>query len=815
MKGSYLIPLITLIWFSCVTDAQGQAAASVGGLIHNPGKSPLEAITVTLHRLADSGIAKIDLSDQDGRFQLTELSAGSYFIRITAIGFSPFESEPFSLAENTVRQVDSICLYPGSIELAAVDVVANKPLLDVRHDRTIVNVDQLLSAQGGSAFDLLKQSPGLTMNQDGAISIRGKQNVLVQIDGRQTFMTGADLTEYLRGLSADQLDQIEIITQPSAKYDAAGTGGIINLKTKKGQQQGINTKVTLGARQGRYFNSGNNIDVNWKTSNVNISLNYGYVLDRPLIRIDQQNLFENEAGITEAIVVQDFKSIATNHTHNVRSGLGYTAGRTTVGLTYTGTFVVYPTQTNTTFSDIFDAQTTPVATNNSARGRKSRKPMRGINLYMHQDFGNKGQELSIVADYLAYNRSLVYNLTNTYTDLNEPTNNQFSQIRQEIPSDIDIYGIKADYVYPVADDIKLEVGFKSTFMKMDNNALFQLYDAVTQRYETDADRSVHYLFDENINAAYINYHQQLGESLEVQVGLRMENTRNNGEEANKAERFDRRYTQFFPVATLNYQASDKHALSVGYNRRINRPTYLDLIPYAYYTDLLYYQVGNPRLRPELVHNVDLAHTFADKVTTSFNYAHISDVLSGVFRTQPGSPVLEEGFANVATKNSYGISVDYSEEITPWYTLSSAVTVSYNHFSGALADEPINVGRASWLGQLTNQFSFGESWSVELLANYQSSMQEDAISVLHQMGQVDVTVGKQVLDNKGSLRFLLIDAFNTGRYSYDSQLGKLTSDFKLRFDNRMIGLSFSYRFGSGKGSAKREQRSSTDEEVGRL
>ncbi|SEL83897.1 outer membrane beta-barrel protein [Parapedobacter koreensis] len=209
------------------------------------------------------------------------------------------------------------------------------------------------------------------------------------------------------------------------------------------------------------------------------------------------------------------------------------------------------------------------------------------------------------------------------------------------------------------------------------------------------------------------------------------------------------------------------------------------------------------------------YTFADKLTTTLNYAHVSDVQSGIFRTQPGSPVLEEGFANVATKNSYGISVDYTEEITPWYSLSMAITANYHHFSGTLADESIDVGRASWLGQLANQFSFGKSWNAEVLANYQSTMQEDAISILHQMGQVNGTIGKQILNNNGSLRLLLIDPFNIGRYVYDSRLGNLTSDFKLRWDNRMVGLSFSYRFGSGKGAQARDQTSSMEEESSRL
>lgn len=796
-------------------NAQEQGSATVRGYVYDESESPLGSATVTLHLPADSSIIKIDVSGVDGLFQLAQLPTSTYFLRITSIGFVPFESQPFAIIQNSTHKIGPVVLQRNTEQLAEAEVFATKPLVDIQHDRTLVNVDQLLSSQGGSALDVLKQSPGLSLNNEGAISIRGKQNILVLIDGQQTFMTGTELTDYLRGLPAGLLDQIEIITQPSAKYDAMGTGGIVNLKTKRGQQQGFNASISIGAQQGRYANSANSLNVNWKIDNFNVTTNYGYVFNSPLMELTQQNIFEDITGTVEATVDQKYESASTNHTHDIRTGIDYATDRTTLGVVYTGTFKTYPTQSATSYSDIFDGRYRPIATNGATTNRKARNPKQGVNLYLHQKIDENGQELSITADYLAYNRDVLYYLVNTYTDLHEPANGQISQIRQNIPSDIDIYGIKSSYTLSIAEAIKLEAGVKSTFMKMDNNALFQLHDVSTRRFETDASRSVHYLFGESVSAAYLTYHQKFNDSWALQAGLRVAHTRNNGEEINTSAHFNRRYTQFFPSLMLTSNVNDRHTLAISYGRRINRPIYEQLIPFAFYADLLYYQVGNPHLRPELAHNVDISHTFADKLMTTLSYSHVDDIQSGIFRTQPGSLVLEEAFTNIAVRSSYGLSVDYAEELAPWYSLSVNATVMNNHFSGALAGEYIDIGKTSWMGQLVSQFRLGKSWNAELSANYQSATQEDAISVLLGMGSVNLTVGKQILNNKGSLRFLLLDPLNTGRYSYYSKLGILTSHFKTYWDNQKFGLSLSYRFGSSKVAPAREQTSSMEEEVERL
>lgn len=796
-------------------SAQEKGNAIVKGKVYDESNSPIGSATVTLHLLADSSIVKIDVSDHDGLFQLAQLGPSTYFLRISSIGFTPFESQAFDVPKSSIHDFNPI-LQQKAEELGAVAVSSTKALVVIQPDRTVINVDQLLSGQSGSALDLLEQSPGLSMNNEGVISIRGKQNILVLIDGRQTFMTGTELTEYLRGLSASLLDQIEIITQPSAKYDAMGAGGIVNLKTKKGQQQGFNANISMGAQQRKYFNSNNSLNMNWRAGSFNVTTSYGYVINSPTADLFQQNIFKNATGASEAIVEQNFQSISTNHTHDVRAGIDYDASdKTTIGISYMGTFKVYPPQSNTSFINIFDAQYLPNATNNAIRDRKASNPKQGINFYLHQKIGKNGKELSITADYLDYNRNLLYNLVNTYTDLNDPVKGQISQIRQEIPSDINIYGFKADYTFPLSETTKFEAGIKSTFLKMNNNALFQIYNESTQSFETDAIRSVHYLFDEDVSAAYLTYHQQFSDTWTLQAGLRAERTNNNGEEIITSEKFNRKHTQFFPNFMLSHDINDKHTVAVSYGRRINRPPYEQLIPFASYTDLLYYVVGNPRLRPELAHNIDISHKLANKLITTLNYSHLNDVQSGILNTQLGSLVLEESYTNASLLNTYGLSVDYSHEVASWYSFSISTTVTNRHFKGAFVDEEVNVKKTSWTTQLINQFSLGKTWKAELTGNYQSASQEDPISILHGMGATNLTLGKQILDKKGNLRILFIDPFNTGRYSYYSQQGILTSNYKYYWDNQKFGLSVSYRFGSSKVKPSREKTSSMEEETERL
>ncbi|WP_028297217.1 TonB-dependent receptor [Olivibacter sitiensis] len=757
---------------------------------------------------------KLELTGENGEFQFSALPSSLYYIRVTALGYMPYVSHVIDLNATLVYEFGVIHLEKETIQLDAVEIKGKRPVVETLVDRYIVNVDQLLSGQGSTVMDLLGQSPGITVGPDGGISIRGKSSVLVLIDGRQTFLVGEELRDYLKGLPSDQFYQVEIITRPSAKYDAAGTGGVINIKTKKGQLNGFNGTVSATGRHGRYYSQVNNLSVNFRKNNFNATGSYGYILDRPYTYIVSENLFANSDGMIGNRSDQAIRTWTTNHTHSARIGMDYMTPKTSIGVTYSGTFILHPFQYKTSYTGIFDAGSNLVASNDATRTREASNPRQTVNLYFQQQIGKKGQSLNIVADYMAYDRNVEYFLENRFIELATPENSIFSQIRQDIPSDINIYGVKVDYTIPFKGDKKLDVGMKSTYSEMNNQALFQQFSPSSGSYVIDPYRSVHYLFDEAIYAAYVNYAQPIGSSMEIRAGLRVERTNNHGREIRTGEAFDRDYMQWFPMLLLSYTPSEQHSWALNYSRRVNRPHYESLIPFAFYSDLLFYQTGNPYLRPEIMNTVDLSHTFADKLTTTFGYSQLNDFFSGTLESVPGDLVIVEGMANIANQYLYSLSMAYSDQVTSWYDLSAELLANHIGFQGELNGVPIDVGRFSWMVQLVNQFALGRNWSAEATISYMSPSQSDAISVMRKLFRSNLTVSKQILQNRGAVRLQLLDPFFSEQYKSDTYYQGLTNYYHYQFDSRRVGLSFTYRFGHGN-TPRRQQKTSMEEETERL
>ncbi len=813
LKPFLCLPLLLLA--SYLAYPQQRNSTTLTGQVVDENQQPLPYATVTLHQQPDSAIAKIGVSDENGSFTLASLAPGGYFIRVAAMGHRPYESAALALDSLKAIRLPPIVLTAHADALETVDIVAAQPLIEMRADRTVVNVDQLLGVQGRSAWELIQQAPGVMAGGDGAVSIHGTNNALVIIDGKQTYLSGSELSEHLQSLPADQIHQVEVIARPSAKYDAAGIGGVINLRTKKGLTNGFSGSFTLGARQGRYFNSTNNLDASWKHDKIYVFANLSYALGNPLIKLNQRHEYKDASGIAESIVAQRFISESTTSTPAVRTGFDYAAGSFAIGMEYHANLKGYPAQHNSSFSEILSPQQQLLATNEATRTRELRNPIHSIRAYLEQQLGKPGSSLSVVADYLNYNRPLRYDLNNTLVPAGQASAADRTLIRQNIPTTIGVYGIKADYRLPLTASATFEAGIKSTRMEMDNNAVLGIQNVATAQYDTDVSRSAHYLFDEHISAAYVDYNQQWGSNWVLQAGLRIEHAQNQGEETRRQDAFRNRHTQLFPSVLLQYRPRQQHGFGIGYNRRINRPNYEFLIPFTFYSDLLYQQGGNPHLLPEVSGRFSLSYTFANQLSASLSYTRASNPFLITLARQPGSPAMAFGFGNLDNLDTYSLNISYMKPVTPWYSLMTSLTGLHEHYAGSIEGEQLDAARLSGMGQLINQIRLPRAWAVELTASYLSSMQDGPFSISEPMSRIDITLSKQVLNNQGSLRLQVIDLFDDYHYVTRSSLAALNSWRQQQLDSRMVGLSFAYRFGRSQRQAPRQPESAMTEEAARL
>jgi outer membrane receptor protein involved in Fe transport len=802
--------LAVTLTLSLVSHAQLKTGKISGTVIDGNTKT-IESATITLLRAKDSSVAKMSVADKTGKYSFDNVAEGSYLVSITAIGHTKGFSETFAV--NTVNPavtVKTIELVPEAKSVGGVTVTAKKPLIEQKIDRTIVNVDASATNVGNSALEVLEKSPGISVDKDGNISLKGKQGVQVFIDGRPSYLSGADLANMLRSMSASQLEQIEIMTNPPAKYDAAGNSGVINIKTKKNKQFGYNGSLTTGYTQGRYprFNEGANF--NYRNGKVNVFTNLNYSRNHRGEDLDIKRRFR-ESVSKDILSIFDQTTNMENESkfYSAKVGLDYSATKkTTFGIVLNGFYNPSTWQSNTnTF--IYDPN--EVLTNQTTAYSRNDEKWKNFsgNLNFRTLLDSAGQELTADLDYIQYRSTSHQPLISSYYDNAGHLLRIPDTLMGDLPQDITIYSGKMDYTLPLKNGAKFEAGLKSSYVKTDNNAS---YDSLRsgQTYH-DFNRSNHFVYEENINAAYVNFSKPFNKKWSGQLGLRVENTNAKGNQLTTGVDFKRNYTQLFPTAYLQYTASEKNQFVLNYGRRINRPDYQDLNPFIHFLDRYTFEQGNPNLKPQFSHNIELTHTFKGFLNSTLNYTSTTDIIQQVLEQNEITSETYIKKANIASLHQVGFSVSAYKEITKWWSGNVYANVYNNRFKGIVNNEYIAIGITGAMFQLQQQFKFGKGWGAELSGFYRTKGLEGVIFI-KPIGQVNAAFSKQVMKNKGTVRVNFRDIFAGGVFKGYSKYGNVDAEFVNTNDSRAVSLSFTWRFTKGKmnGGSQRKKGGADDE-----
>lgn len=809
-----ILTLLTVAFttLSFVSNAQVNNGRISGTVIDGSTKT-IESATITLLRAKDSSVVKMSVADKTGKYQFDAVPEGQYMVSISAVGHNKGFSETFNISSaNAVVTLKTIELVPQAKSMGAVTVTAKKPLIEQKLDRTIVNVEASVTNVGNSALEVLEKSPGITVDKDGNISLKGKQGVVVMIDGRPSYLSGADLAGMLRSMSASQLEQIEIMTNPPAKYDAAGNSGVINIKTKKNKQFGYNGSLTTGYTQGRYARFNEGVNFNYRNSKVNLftSLNYNRNHRGEDLLITRNF---RESSTKDLISIFDQKSFMVNegHFYSGKIGLDYSASKkTTVGLVLNG-FYNPKTWESNTVTYIYSPNNVLTSQSKSLSQNDEKWKNFSSNFNLRTVFDSAGQEITADLDYIQYRSASKQPLISSYYDNLGNLTKKPDTLMGNLPQEITIYSGKVDYTLPLKKGAKFEAGIKSSYVKTDNNAS---YDSIQNgQMVHDYNRSNHFVYDENVNAAYVNYSRPLGKKWSGQFGLRLENTNANGDQLTTGVKFKRNYTQLFPTAYLQYTANEKNSFVINYGRRINRPNYEDLNPFINFLDRYTFEQGNPNLKPQFSHNIELSHTYKGSLTTTLNYSTTTDIIQQVIEQ---NELTNETFikkANIATRNQFGISVSAQKEITKWWSGNIYANVSNNHFKGVVNNENISLGLTMAMVQVQQQFKWGKGWGAEVSGFYRTKGIEGVIFI-KPIGQVNAGFSKQVLKGKGSVRLNIRDIFSGNTFKGYSKYGNVDAKFTDINDSRAASISFTWRFNKGKlkaSSGKREGSASDEQE----
>jgi len=784
----------------------------INGSVIDGNTKTIESASITLLRAKDSSIAKISTSDNKGNFTFDNIAFGKYLVSISAVAHQKAYSETFELsANNSPLTVKTIRLLPQSKTLGNVTVTAKKPLIEQKPGMTVLNVDASPTNTGTNALELLEKSPGVSVDNDGNISLKGKQGVLILIDGKPTYMSPTDLAAFLRNMQSSNLDQIEIMTNPPAKYDAAGNSGIINIKTKKGNIKGMNGTANAGYTQGYYgrFNGGANL--NYRNNKLNLFGGFnggtyeGYnrlVIDRKFYEDDKITL----AGKGDQVSQTHFKGTY----ESFKAGLDYYFSKKDVaGFVVNGNFGNHKQNPNSN-SNVRDGAGNILYKLESLGNNSSLYTNISSNANYKHTFDSTGREISIDGDYAYYNNRSNNNLNTQSLDANNNKNGNPVGLKGHLPSNINIYSAKIDYVHPFKSGLKLESGVKTSFVHTDNQVEYSRNSGYGWSFD---DRSNHFVYDENINAAYAIFSRKI-KKWEVTAGLRLENTVSKGHQIKNDSTFNRNYTNLFPNAGIGFSASEKNQVNFSYSRRVTRPDYEDLNPFIYFLDSLTYGQGNPYLKPQFTHNFELSHTYNKFLTTTINYTQTNDIITELLKQDNEKKTTFQTRDNFSSMKQFGVAVTANMPIKKWLNINLYANVFNNHYNGIYQKDPVDINITSFTTNMTNSFTMGKGWSAEISGWYRSKG-ADGLLIAKDMGAVNSAISKQLFKKQGTLKFGVRDIFYTQQFRGYAKYSDVDVTVANKRDSRQFNLSFTYRFGKTNIPSERRKTGGANDEQNRV
>ena len=787
----------------CLT-ALAQTGNKVSIKITGENQQSLFGATAELLAGSDSSLRKIQLTDSAGTVVFQELPAGEYLLRISHLGYNRHTTPAFFISADGQVELPTVALQLSGSTLSSVTVAARKAFIETRPGKTVVNMDAGISNAGATVMEALEKMPGITIDKDGNISLKGKSGVTVLINGKQTYLDAAQLSTLLSGMNASQLGQVEIMDQPSSEFDAAGNAGVINLRLKKNTQRGFNGNLTTSFSQGFYPKNNNSLQLNFRSGAFNWFLNYGANFLQNFTRIEALRTYLRPDGITVASMLEQPSFLKGRaNIHNLRTGVDYTLGaKTTVGLTLNGLSLWRKGNGNNKALWLDANRRTDSLIQTHSRTRNDWKNG-GINLNLRHAF-TASRDLSVDADLIGYriggdqffeNNGL---LPTVYTEAS----------KADLPSTIRIFSAKADYAEQ-RQAWKLKAGAKTSRIKTDNLAAYTYLDGTT--WKEDLGRTNHFLYTETIHALYGNAETKL-QKWSLQGGLRYESTHYDaaqlGNAVVKDSSFSRSYNSLFPAAFASYELDSVHTFSFSAGRRIDRPPFQKLNPFLFIINKYTFQQGNPFYRPQYTWNMELSHQYKSVLVTGVNYSVAHDYFSQIFPVNSnGIVIYTEG--NLRRLQTWGASVSVQLSPLQGWSLSAQGQVLHKKMEGFIEREyKASVTQGSLT--LNNQLRFSKGWAAEVSGFYTSRSQNDIQEIVDPAGQLTVGVSKTVWQNKGTIKLSGRDLFYT-QWMKGFTMFRLSNEyFKLTRDTRLLTLSFSYRFGKVFKASRRTQGAAGEE-----
>ena len=784
----------------------------ITGKIVDEKEAALPFAIIRVMNFADTSVVKSVSSNQDGDYEITLLKSGSYLLSVSIVGYKSLKTDRILLTADL--KMPNIKLEGLTMQLKEVSISGKKPFIEHQIDKTVLNVENSITATGGTALDVLEKAPGVQIDrQSEQIKLNNKSGVLIMIDGKTNFLSGADVTALLSNMSAEQISTVELITNPSSKYDAAGNAGIINIKLKRNKAYGTNGTISFNGGQGLMPNSPTDL----YRAGVNLNLNH---------RQGKWNVFGNGAMARKS----NFNNTFLNRTtlaNGLASSLTQNFDRKNKGLGFQGKLGTdYYASEKTVFGVMLDANTVKTKLTNFSntninamqngistlsailQDAYSTSPASNLtaNFNIKHDFDKNGKSLTFDMDYSGFSNEKEENFLANYLNANGNSDNK-TTLRNTTDAKINVYAAKTDLTLPLSRTMKIETGLKSSYVVTNNDFLSEQFSSGV--WQNDLGKSNNFVYKENINAAYANFSKEW-KVWQIQLGLRAEHTHSNGNSITDNKEVERNYLSLFPTAFVNQKISEKHNIRYSYSRRVDRPNYQQLNPFVFYMDPLALDQGNPYLKPQFTNSFEINYSYKEASLT-LGYSDTRDMITQISQQNDETRVISVIRQNLGRFQNFSAGVYVPIKIAKWWNMQNNASVYYSKFEdGNLEGGAYSAGQAAVNLYSSSSFTLPQNFSIEINFWLNTPRVSGVERTTVTQYAFNAGIQKSVLNKKLKLRLNMDDIFLTNYWAGSLIYQNVNMTVTNRYTSRRANFSISYGFGNQNVKSARSRNSATED-----
>jgi hypothetical protein len=805
MKTTNFLFLTFLTYLLGVSNLAAQNISQISGTITDQNEQPVPYANVALLDTSTGHLVDGSVSDENGVFLIKSAKMAKVKLVVSSIGFSPFESDSFELAPGLKKEFGALKIQDEMTGLDEVTVRSARPEIIIEPDKTVINVEGTVMAEGSNALDVIGRSPGVYVDQDGIINLNGRTGVTVMINDRLTYMSAFDLANFLRSMPADNIKSIEVINNPSARFDAEGSAGVINIKLKKNTVDGVfgnvqagalyngqwlpNTGVSLNVKKGKWSTNANlNYNHNGNFNDLEINRNFtlpegvSNFMQESRITTRNKNLFFNGSANYE---INEKQNIAINVQASDSDDRDDSNSLTNI---------ITPGVSDISYLD----------SKNDANGTGSRI---FANLHYDMKLDTMGTKISSDVDFTRMNSASESLLTNrewTGENILDVMNSQILTLNDMY---YNIFTAKVDFVKPLKNGSTFETGIKGSWVKSDNNLdLSKSFEEGPFAPDSSSNR---FIYNENVLAAYASYKGKFSEKLSYQVGLRGEYSDITGNSVTLEQVNNQRYFNLFPSAFVQQSISENYQIVYNVNRRITRPNYRLLNPFVYYIDPLTTERGNPNLKPQYSTNLEMNHVVKGAYQFTLGYSETEDAFMQVFIQNEEDRTTTTYTDNFDKTRNANFRAIIPVDIKDWWATSNMVQVNYNRFKSQIGDDYLDNSQTSFMVRSQHNLTLPLGFKVEVMGIYLGP-QIWGQGEIAGFGWVDAGVTKSILKDKITLSVNGTDLFRTQVIKANVEFADIDTNFRQYRSNQGVRFTLKYNFSKGESFWVKSNSGSSEE-----